>query len=163
MNGGKGEPSKTGGAKHPFLLCGSASQARLPHGGIYLSHQKGVECIAPLLIVPPNCASLRRGTGDLFVTSKGGGVHSTPSYCAAQLRSASSRHGGFICHIKRGECIAPLLIVPPNCASLRRGTGDLFAGQIGRRGNSLYSQNKSAQRKKYQLFRTRRRVHRKRA
>ena len=36
MNGGKGEPSKTGGAKHPFLLCRPTALRFVAARGIYL-------------------------------------------------------------------------------------------------------------------------------
>ena len=102
MNGGKGEPSKTGGAKHPFLLCRPTALRFVAARGIYLSHQKGVECKAPLPVVrlPPSLKLWRD----------------------KQLRKLACRTGGFVCHVKKYGVQSALLLVPPNSTSFRCGT-----------------------------------------
>ena len=92
MNGGRGEPSKTGGAKRPLTCAAQLNFVSSRHGGIYLSRQKVWSAKRP-----PTCAAQLN-----FVSSRHGIYLSRqkvwsakrPLTCAAQLNFVSSRHVG---------------------------------------------------------------------
>ena len=93
MNGGRGEPSKTGGAKRPSCSAAQLNFVSSRHGGIYLSRQKVWSAKRPLTCAAQlNFVSSRHG--EICLPRQKVWSAKRPLTCAAQLNFVSSRHEG---------------------------------------------------------------------
>ena len=111
MSPGKSSPV----IRKDLFLTGDQSQYGGKGEPSKTAPQRGV------LLVPPNCAALVRGTGRFCLTKDNGSGSSlllVPPNCAALVRGT-----GRVCLTDDNGSGSTLLLVLPNCAALVRGTG----------------------------------------